>query len=708
MQCALSKADAEPEPEAKGGTVAYEPPGTAPALAQLAALFPQMEILELIGQGGMGAVYKARQIKLDRLVAVKILPAEWGRDPAFAERFAREARALARLNHAHIVGVHDFGEAGGLFYLVMEYVDGVNLRHLLQGGRLQPQQALALVPQICAALHYAHEQGVVHRDIKPENILVDRRGAVKIADFGLAKLTRRSAAEFTLTGSQQVMGTLDYMAPEQRATPQEVDHRADIYSLGVVFYEMLTGALPLGRFAAPSQMAGVDGRLDDVVFRALEREPDRRYQRISEVQADVESIAHGIPAALAVRAAPAHHTSDGVPLVVTFASAGLFLTGIVFAVQAFVVAVMIYFHAPNMFPPKSGFPGDVLASDPDVFDMGFAGVALVACAISLTLLGGGYKMARQENYGFVLIAAILAMVPVPYHCIVGGFAGLLAVLVLCRKPVRAAFALNAQNLPPARSLLGSVKSAVGSMLTMIVHRPTAQGNRTAVTPSSSRSRSWGLLPNAVVLLLTVGVGLLAWSFVDCVRLGLMPSRNIGPGAGSVRNDVAGFPPSLGPVNRSLDFHRGRMWNVMDVNSAASVQEIFRSADDEYLKIEARHTTALAITDGVAVTVHPFVEELKVLEERVWAQLEAVLSEPQMAKTRKLLPIRGSLFPYGKDTVTIQLKYVRSGFGDDWYWRETKTGDLDNVQWGKREGSLPVEYRRFWNKWGGHIAFTPKG
>jgi serine/threonine protein kinase len=256
----------------------------------LAPHFPELEIIELLGQGGMGAVYKARQRKLDRLVALKILPPEWGGDPAFAERFAREARALARLNHPQVVSVHDFGEAGGHYFLIMEFVDGGSLRQFLAAGPLPPEQALAIVGQVCDALQYAHEQGVVHRDIKPENILLDRRGQVKIADFGLAKLLRRSRSEFTLTVAGQVMGTLDYMAPEQRTGPQTVDHRADIYSLGVVFYEILTGELPLGRFTPPSQKAPVDDRLDDVIFRALEREPDRRYQRISAVKADVESI----------------------------------------------------------------------------------------------------------------------------------------------------------------------------------------------------------------------------------------------------------------------------------------------------------------------------------------------------------------------------------------------------------------------------------
>jgi serine/threonine protein kinase len=293
MRCVLSDADSPPPVEEESTPTTAPDLPAAPSPADLAAHFPELEIIEFLGQGGMGAVYKARQRKLDRLVALKVLPPEWGRDPAFAERFAREARALARLNHPQVVGVHDFGEAGGHYYLIMEFVDGGSLRQLLAAGRVQPWQALPIVAQVCDALQYAHEQGVVHRDIKPENILLDRRGQVKIADFGLAKLMRRSRSEFTLTNSGQVMGTLDYMAPEQRTSPQAVDHRADIYSLGVVFYEMLTGELPLGRFAPPSEKASVDGQLDQVIFRALERDRDRRYQRISAVKADVDSILRG-------------------------------------------------------------------------------------------------------------------------------------------------------------------------------------------------------------------------------------------------------------------------------------------------------------------------------------------------------------------------------------------------------------------------------
>ncbi len=260
-----------------------------PALAEIAALFPQLEILRLLGAGGMGAVYQARQPALDRFVALKVLPA--GGDGAnFEERFNREARALARLSHPNIVAVHEFGQAGALHYFLMEFVDGANLRQLEQASRLSPREALQLIPQICDALQYAHDEGVVHRDIKPENVLVDRKGRVKIADFGLAKILGHDPEAARLTVEGQVMGTPHYMAPEQVERPLAVDHRADIYSLGVVFYEMLTGDLPLGKFAPPSRKVQVDVRLDEIVLRALENDPARRYQQASEVKSGVATV----------------------------------------------------------------------------------------------------------------------------------------------------------------------------------------------------------------------------------------------------------------------------------------------------------------------------------------------------------------------------------------------------------------------------------
>jgi serine/threonine protein kinase len=283
------------------------PPATfaPPRLDDLAQLFPQLEILNFIGRGGMGAVYKARQKELDRVVALKILPPGIGDRPGFAERFTREAKALAKLNHPGIVTIHDTGRVDGLYYLLMEFVDGVDLRQLLQAGRIEPREALAIVLQICDALQYAHEAGIVHRDIKPENILLDRQGRVKVADFVLAKLM--STPEPTVPGTAappapatteagQLMGTPQYMAPEQVAHPPTVDHRADIYSLGVVFYQMLTGELPGRQLEPPSRKVEIDVRLDEVVLRALEQQPDRRYQQVRDVKTMVETILTTPPA----------------------------------------------------------------------------------------------------------------------------------------------------------------------------------------------------------------------------------------------------------------------------------------------------------------------------------------------------------------------------------------------------------------------------
>ncbi len=317
-------------------------PFVPPTPAELTPLFPQLEIIELVGKGGMGAVYKARQKQLDRLVALKILPPGIGDEPAFAERFAREAKALARLNHPGIVTLYEFGhvdmttvppatfspglsrpmgEDGNaapseeeLYFFLMEFVDGVNLRQLLRAGRIAPREALAIVPQICDALQFAHDQGIVHRDIKPENILLDRRGRVKVADFGLAKimggpltpalshpmgegdtsaLGEGSTSAAALTDTAKVLGTPHYMAPEQAERPAEVDHRADIYALGVVFYQMLTGDLPGQPLQPPSKKVQVDVRLDEVVLRALEKQPELRYQQASVLKTEVETIASG-------------------------------------------------------------------------------------------------------------------------------------------------------------------------------------------------------------------------------------------------------------------------------------------------------------------------------------------------------------------------------------------------------------------------------
>lgn len=343
-----------------GGNKPFQPP----PLEEVARLFPQLQIISLLGAGGMGAVYKARQPALDRFVALKILPATNSSGVSFAERFNREARALARLSHPSIVSVHEFGQAGALHYFIMEFVDGANLRQLEQAGRLSPREALQIIPQICDALQYAHDEGVVHRDIKPENVLVDRKGRVKIADFGLAKILGCDPDATRLTAEGQVMGTPHYMAPEQMERPLSVDHRADIYSLGVVFYEMLTGDLPLGKFSPPSRKVQVDVRFDEIVLRALENDPERRYQRASEVKTQVETIA-GSPAAASSAPSPAPPRTGrrylhwaGFPVVVEYdGEREVSWNGTLSAVVAAFLFVFIGFVIVRFVTGSSNHPG---------------------------------------------------------------------------------------------------------------------------------------------------------------------------------------------------------------------------------------------------------------------------------------------------------------------------------------------------------------
>jgi hypothetical protein len=268
----------------------------APSSETLAEAFPQYEILELLGRGGMGAVYLARHRSLDRRVALKLLPGEFSGNEKFVQRFHREARALARLQHPNIVAVHDFGSTvDGLLYFAMEHVAGSTLAERLRDQRPDVAGILAIAGQICDALAYAHEEGIVHRDIKPSNILLDARGRVKVADFGLAKVAMEAhpsvmeGAMFTRTGV--AMGTPEYAAPEQMSGMDQVDHRADLFSLGVLLHEMLTGQVPRGVFDPPSRKSGTDPRFDPIVLRAMQEHPDRRYSSAAEMKAALVPLA---------------------------------------------------------------------------------------------------------------------------------------------------------------------------------------------------------------------------------------------------------------------------------------------------------------------------------------------------------------------------------------------------------------------------------
>ena len=403
------------------------PPGrfVPPEPAELGKQFPQLEILTLLGQGGMGAVYKARQKRLDRLVALKILPPEVGRDPAFAERFTREARSMAKLSHQHVVTLHEFGQTEeGLYYFIMEFVDGTDLRHVIQSGELRPDEALVIVPKICEALHYAHNKGIVHRDIKPENILLDKEGNIKIADFGLARLLDRPGTGFTLTQAGQRMGTPHYMAPEQIEGAHEVDHRADIYSLGVVFYEMLTGQLPIGQFAPPSQKVQVDVRLDKVVLKSLAHEPERRYQYASEVKTEVETIA----GQERVIARPiVHPDEEEIRQQVKRPAIGLLVTGIINWIG--IIAGLIIL-TPIMASKQQAHP------DPEAT---LWAVGLVAIVFSGLIFFAALKMMRLEAYPWAITGSILAIITTPGN-IIGLPIGVWTLVILTSREVKEAFA----------------------------------------------------------------------------------------------------------------------------------------------------------------------------------------------------------------------------------------------------------------------------
>jgi tRNA A-37 threonylcarbamoyl transferase component Bud32 len=413
------------------GTKVITPP---PPPEEIARRFPQFEILECLGRGGMGVVYKARQPKLNRLVALKILAPERVADPRFAERFEREAQALARLNHPNIVTVHDFGETDGLYYLTMEFVDGVSLRQLLRTRKITPDEALAIVPKICEALQFAHEQGVVHRDIKPENVLMDRHGRVKIADFGIAKIMGGISlpAEARVptgqpdTGTltrEQVLGTPHYMAPEQVEKPEAVDSRADIYSLGVVFYELLTGELPGKPLQPPSKKVQIDVRLDEIVLRALEQKPELRYQQASALKTQVETIATAQPASpmtvVQESAGPANARRQ-----VKRAAIGI----LVFGTVSFLLMIFAGIGQQNALHKLPFF-------------------LAVESALGLVIVGA-LQMGRTRAYTLAVVASVLTIITPP-ACFLGFPLGIWSLIVLSRQEVRKAFGRNGSRISPA-------------------------------------------------------------------------------------------------------------------------------------------------------------------------------------------------------------------------------------------------------------------
>jgi predicted Ser/Thr protein kinase len=447
----------------------------APQFTTPAPEIPGYEIVGELGRGGMGMVYKAYQTKLERLVALKILPQETSADSTFAERFTREARSLARLNHANIVAVYDFGQSGTLSYFVMEYVDGVNLRQLMRSGPIAPRETLRIMSQICDALQYAHDEGIVHRDIKPENILRDKRGRVKIADFGIAKLLARKTTDYTLTGPWHVIGTFNYMAPEQIENPLKLDHRADIYSLGVMFYEMLTGGLPMGRFALPSQKTAIDPRIDEIVLKALEKEPERRYQHVHELKSAIDAF-------LASAASAGGGSRESMITASGVSSGEITPAGLMHTPRPLSAATW-----PQEFPSaipvgaareriRQGLRGLSLGLKiTGILECVFWGIYFVARAstggitwfemvlapmgfsIGVLIVMGGRQIQKMQNYNLSVLSGWLAMLPCSPAFVVGLPIGVCAVYLLRKLEVRAAFTSGfPQRLPILTPVPGPV------------------------------------------------------------------------------------------------------------------------------------------------------------------------------------------------------------------------------------------------------------
>lgn len=250
----------------------------APLPEELAPLFPNYQILSLIATGGMGAVYHAVQTSLEREVAIKILPVEFGNDPGFCDAFAAEAKAMARLNHPNLIGVYDFGEVEGMLFIVMEYVPGQSLHDACHGSAVDPGEVVRLMTAISLGLAHAHQHGILHRDIKPANILLDSHLQPKIGDFGLARTLGAQVHD-----GEAIFGTPGYTAPEVLEPPHAVDQRADIFSLGVLLHELLTGRLPGDDPRPPSEISHCDPRFNAVVSKATHPDPQLRYQSATEI-----------------------------------------------------------------------------------------------------------------------------------------------------------------------------------------------------------------------------------------------------------------------------------------------------------------------------------------------------------------------------------------------------------------------------------------
>ena len=692
-----------------------------PKPAQLAEHFPQLEILGLIGQGGMGAVYKTRQRGLGRLVALKILPPEAAQDPSFAVRFGREAGALAKLNHPHIVAVHDSGCVGGLHYVLMEYVDGVNLREAIQTNELTPEEALAIVPQICDALQYAHDEGVVHRDIKPENILLDKKGTVKIADFGLARLLDQTPDNFTLTGTHQVMGTPKYMAPEQMEGSQ-VDHRADIFSLGVVFYEMLTGELPLGRFDAPSKKVHIDVRLDEIVLRTLEKEPDRRYQNASEIQSDLETV-------YGVTRIPPHFQQ---------------MVGFEYRSKAEIFGWPLL-HVVSGPDPQTGrkriAKGVIAVGDIAIGGLAFGGVAcgifafggasvglfaFGGAALGLLLAMGGAAIGTGLSIGGLAVGMI-AMGGIA----VGGFgyggvafAGrAISARTMDQDAVRlflpwAPMAMKAFPLVVVALLVGVGVFMVG--VTAYARQQAGLGGKPIRREHThSRHAIVASVTAFLLLVLLCGACLIPYWALQVSRLEAVTQREttivpmeaydqaVVPESGEIQDALEGRSWKLTTDGPLLTTFGERAFRLRP-DQVSEVNQILRAAYAAYLETEAKYSTQQTTELGHFVTtVQEFPEkEIADLEEQLWSQLDRILDVDQQKRMRASLGVhvgeggadqprigwKPGILGWARFGCRVELWQVGKWYHWKAYMMVSRTAVCEPAGSAPK---LPYEFQRFW-------------